>query len=346
MPATDSATRDRALQRAAGVGAAQAGRELGVPAATIRAWRRRSGEAGAPAGMDSETWGQLKQVGARDAWKAAQQALAEVRRHLAAGKPRDAQAAALSFAILVDKSGVLEAAAAAAQAAESDRRARLDREQAHVLAEVISALLAALGVPLDPARPIVGTLLRQGLRRRGARGIGGRLGRASRRGPTGVAQKRARPAGPDSADGGLSDSRVALARACLGAATRSYSSSRGRHRRVKELIKYKAYQVAPAELEALLLTHPQIGDAAVIGIEDEEAGEVPKAFVVATGPITPEEVSAFVAERVAPYKKVRAVEIVDEIPKAPSGKILRRVLIDRERAAATSAYGSQASVTP
>ena len=104
--------------------------------------------------------------------------------------------------------------------------------------------------------------------------------------------------------------------------------------RVKELIKYKAYQVAPAELEALLLTHPAIADAAVIGVPDEQAGEVPKAFVVASGPITPEEVRAFVAEHVAPYKKVRAVEIVQEIPKAPSGKILRRVLIDRERTAA------------
>jgi acyl-CoA synthetase (AMP-forming)/AMP-acid ligase II len=105
--------------------------------------------------------------------------------------------------------------------------------------------------------------------------------------------------------------------------------------RVKELIKYKGYQVAPAELEALLLTHPAIADAAVIGIPDEEAGEVPKAFVVPNAPLTAEEVSAFVAERVAPYKKVRAVEILEEIPKSPSGKILRRVLIDRERAAAT-----------
>ena len=106
--------------------------------------------------------------------------------------------------------------------------------------------------------------------------------------------------------------------------------------RIKELIKYKGYQVAPAELEALLLTHPAITDAAVIGVPDEEAGEVPKAFVVTTGSITPEDVSRFVAERVAPYKKVRAVEIIDEIPKAPSGKILRRVLIERERTAAVA----------
>jgi acyl-CoA synthetase (AMP-forming)/AMP-acid ligase II len=106
--------------------------------------------------------------------------------------------------------------------------------------------------------------------------------------------------------------------------------------RVKELIKYKGYQVAPAELEALLLTHPGITDAAVIPLPDEEAGEVPKAFVVASGPLTPEEVSAFVAERVAPHKKIRAVEIIDEIPKAPSGKILRRVLKDRERSSAAA----------
>jgi acyl-CoA synthetase (AMP-forming)/AMP-acid ligase II len=103
--------------------------------------------------------------------------------------------------------------------------------------------------------------------------------------------------------------------------------------RVKELIKYKGYQVAPAELEGLLLTHPAIADAAVIGLPDEEAGEVPKAFVVPSASLTPEEVTAFVAERVAPYKRVRAVELVDEIPKTPSGKVLRRVLIDRERAA-------------
>ena len=101
--------------------------------------------------------------------------------------------------------------------------------------------------------------------------------------------------------------------------------------RIKELIKYKGYQIAPAELEALLLTHPAIADAAVIPVRDEEAGEIPKAFVVATEPITADDVTRFVAERVAPYKKVRAAEIVDEIPKSPSGKILRRVLIDRER---------------
>jgi acyl-CoA synthetase (AMP-forming)/AMP-acid ligase II len=101
--------------------------------------------------------------------------------------------------------------------------------------------------------------------------------------------------------------------------------------RLKELIKYKGYQIAPAELEALLLTHPAITDTAVIPIPDEEAGEMPKAFVVTDGSITSEEVLGFVAEHVAPYKKVRAIEMVEEIPKSPSGKILRRVLIERER---------------
>ena len=106
--------------------------------------------------------------------------------------------------------------------------------------------------------------------------------------------------------------------------------------RIKELIKYKGYQIAPAELEALLLTHPRIADAAVIPLADEDSGEVPKAFVVPSGRITPEEVTRFIAERVAPYKKLRAVEIVEEIPKSPAGKILRRVLIERQRTAATS----------
>ena len=104
--------------------------------------------------------------------------------------------------------------------------------------------------------------------------------------------------------------------------------------RVKELIKYKGLQVAPAELEAVLLSHPAVSDAAVVRYPDEEAGEVPKAFVVASSPVEPEELMAFVAERVAPHKKVRQVEFVDEIPKAASGKILRRVLMERDRQAA------------
>ena len=104
--------------------------------------------------------------------------------------------------------------------------------------------------------------------------------------------------------------------------------------RVKELIKYKGLQVAPAELEAVLLSHPKVADAAVVRFPDEEAGEVPKAFVVARDPVDPGELMAYVAGRVAPHKKIRQVEFVDEIPKAASGKILRRLLMDRDRQAA------------
>ncbi len=101
--------------------------------------------------------------------------------------------------------------------------------------------------------------------------------------------------------------------------------------RVKELIKYKGMQVAPAELEAMLLTNPAIADAAVIPSPDEEAGEIPKAFVVLKGEINAAEIMAFVAQRVAPHKKIRLVEIVDQIPKSASGKILRRILVTQER---------------
>lgn len=105
--------------------------------------------------------------------------------------------------------------------------------------------------------------------------------------------------------------------------------------RVKELIKYNAYQVAPAELEAVLVTHPMIADCAVIPHPDPETGEVPKAFVVKRGEVTAEEIMAFVAERVAPFKKVRSVEFVDAIPKSASGKILRRILVDKDRASSS-----------
>jgi acyl-CoA synthetase (AMP-forming)/AMP-acid ligase II len=105
--------------------------------------------------------------------------------------------------------------------------------------------------------------------------------------------------------------------------------------RLKELIKYKGFQVPPAELEAVLLSHPKVADAAVIGIPDDEAGEIPKGFVVLKDPsATPEELMAFVAEKVAPHKKIRRLEVVDEIPKSASGKILRRVLKEREKAMA------------
>src|SRR6266566_1696568 len=101
--------------------------------------------------------------------------------------------------------------------------------------------------------------------------------------------------------------------------------------RVKELIKYKGFQVAPAELEAILLTHPAVADAAVIPCKDDEAGEVPKAFVVVKSETSATAIMDFVAARVSPHKKIRAVEFIDQIPKSLSGKILRRVLIEKER---------------
>jgi acyl-CoA synthetase (AMP-forming)/AMP-acid ligase II len=96
--------------------------------------------------------------------------------------------------------------------------------------------------------------------------------------------------------------------------------------RVKELIKVKAFQVAPAELEALLRGHPAVTDAAVVGVPDERAGEVPKAFVVRAAPVTGDELMAYVAERVAPHKRLGAVAFVDAIPTSPAGKTLRRLL--------------------
>jgi acyl-CoA synthetase (AMP-forming)/AMP-acid ligase II len=103
--------------------------------------------------------------------------------------------------------------------------------------------------------------------------------------------------------------------------------------RLKELIKTNGRQVAPAELEALLLEHPAIADAAVIAAPDEKAGEVPKAFVVlkaqSTGDDMDQVIIDFIAARVAPYKRIRSVEFVEEIPKSPAGKILRRLLKEK-----------------
>ena len=104
--------------------------------------------------------------------------------------------------------------------------------------------------------------------------------------------------------------------------------------RMKELIKYKGYQIAPAELEALLLSHPGIRDAAVIGVLDDDQQEIPKAFIVAAegAELSADDVMSYVAEHVAPHKKVRRVEFIDEIPKSAAGKILRKDLRSRDAA--------------
>ena len=100
--------------------------------------------------------------------------------------------------------------------------------------------------------------------------------------------------------------------------------------RKKELIKYKGFQVPPAELEGLLLQHPDITDAAVIGKEDKDSGEIPKAYVVKLpdSTLSGDDVMDFISGKVATYKEIREVEFIDEVPKNPSGKILRRILRD------------------
>lgn len=103
--------------------------------------------------------------------------------------------------------------------------------------------------------------------------------------------------------------------------------------RLKELIKYKAFQVAPAELEGLLCKHPHVADAAVVGVPDEEAGELPKAYVIRkSNEVSEAELMEYVAQHVSPQKRLRGgVEFVSEIPKNPSGKILRRALKEKAK---------------
>lgn len=98
--------------------------------------------------------------------------------------------------------------------------------------------------------------------------------------------------------------------------------------RKKEMIKYREHQIAPAELESILMEHPAVRDCAVVGLPDKEAGEIPKAFVVLHPGVVaePEALIDFVAERVPPYKQIREVALIAEVPKNVSGKILRRVL--------------------
>ena len=100
--------------------------------------------------------------------------------------------------------------------------------------------------------------------------------------------------------------------------------------RIKEIIKSKGFQVFPAELEMILADHPAVADCAVIGVADDRAGEIPTAYIVPAGDnFDPDAILQYVAERVAPYKRIRAIEAVDQIPKSASGRILRHLLRDQ-----------------
>jgi long-chain acyl-CoA synthetase len=103
--------------------------------------------------------------------------------------------------------------------------------------------------------------------------------------------------------------------------------------RKKEIIKYMGFTIGPAELEAVLLEHPAVGDCAVVGKPDPLVGELPKAYVALKGgaKVTEKELIQFVEERVAGYKKIKEVEFVETVPRSLAGKVLRREFVEKER---------------
>lgn len=158
--ATDPATKARALQRAAEVGAAQAARETGIPGPTIRAWRRRSGEASPPAGADAADWAKRKTVGANSSWEVAQAATRRALELIAKGDMLAAQRAMITAGIAADKTGQLEEAAHRAE----DRRVRLSSTEGKLLSELIRSFFSAVDVPLGAGSPpavLMASFLRQ-----------------------------------------------------------------------------------------------------------------------------------------------------------------------------------------
>lgn len=145
--ATDPATKARALQLAREHGPAEAARQTGIKASTIRSWRRRAGESGPPAGADPEDWAASKRAAAEEAHEASRQALRSVDRWLKDGSPHKAQAAATAAGILVDKANVLEAQALTVE----NRSIRLTEAQAQIIATVLKATVRELGIPQGKA---------------------------------------------------------------------------------------------------------------------------------------------------------------------------------------------------
>ncbi len=150
--------KERALQLADKVGPAEAARRLNINHATLRTWRYRAGQTGPPQGITPVDWAEAKREGAWEAWETARTALKRVRELLRAGKMGDAQRAALTMAILTDKSGVLELATA-----EADRRAvRLSEDKGRLIVDVLARTFADMGFSFsESARRVAAHYLRQ-----------------------------------------------------------------------------------------------------------------------------------------------------------------------------------------
>ena len=203
--------------------------------------------------------------------------------------------------------------------------------QGYGLTETTTAVSSTAGAPLGPRHGSVGVLL-PGTQARivnpasGQDLDAGEPGELWVRGPQvmrGYLNAKRRPPRPFSTR--AAGYAPATCAAWTPTATCSWSPGQGADQ-------IQRASVAPAELEAVLLAHPHVADAAVVRSPDQQEGEIPKAFVVANGPVDAQALMAWVAEQVAPYKRIRRVEFIDEIPKGPYGKVLRHILLERDHA--------------